>query len=219
MVYAPPTKTVQDVAVVVKRTFGDESGVQLVDSDILRWVNEAQTEINSKNKVLKKRASLPAVPGQSAYILPSTYRIRQIEGVHFDGSPIKPFTFSQAEQEILAFDPKLEQEGIPDSWYEWAGEITLWPKPNANKLITVYFTEEPEQLTDITDTLSLPDKYFIAIRDYVLAQAYEMDESMDVALRKQEQFGTSVLEMSEEERTSQNMTFQSITLVDYWDHY
>jgi hypothetical protein len=63
----------------------------------------------------------------------------------------------------------------------------------------------------------LPDKYFNAIRDYVLAQAYEMDESMDVALRKQEQFGSSVMEMSEEERTSQNMTFQSITLVDYWD--
>lgn len=218
MSYAPPTRTVSDVATVVKRIFGDESGVQLVDADIIRWVNEAQVEINSKNKVLKKRASLPAVVGQNAYILPSNYRIRQIEGVHFNGSPLKPYTFSQAEQDILAIDPQLEQEGIPDSWYEWAGEITLWPKPNSTDLITVYFTEEPVQLTQVSDTLSLPDKYFNAIRDYVLAQAYEMDESMDVALRKQEQFGNSVLEMSEEERTSQNMTFQTITLVDYLEY-
>lgn len=217
MSYSPPTQTVNDIASVVKRIFGDESGVQLVDSDIIRWVNEAQSEINSKNKVLKKRASISAVPQQSAYVLPSSFKVRQIEGVHYDGSPLKPLTFSQAEQDILAYDPKLEQEGIPDSWYEWAGEITLWPKPSADNQITVYFTEEPATLTALTDTLSLPDKYFNAIRDYVLAQAYEMDESMDVALRKQEQFGNSVLEMSEEERTSQNMTFQSITLVDAWD--
>lgn len=217
MSYSPPTQTVNDIASVVKRIFGDESGVQLVDTDIIRWVNEAQSEINSKNKVLKKRASISAVPQQSAYVLPSSFKIRQIEGVHYDGSPLKPLTFSQAEQDILAYDPKLEQEGIPDSWYEWAGEITLWPKPSSDLQITVYFTEEPATLTAVTDTLSLPDKYFNAIRDYVLAQAYEMDESMDVALRKQEQFGNSVLEMSEEERTSQNMTFQSITLVDAWD--
>lgn len=217
MSYGPPTQTVNDIASVVKRVFGDESGVQLVDTDIIRWVNEAQSEINSKNKVLKKRASISAVPGQSAYVLPSSFKVRQIEGVHYDGSPLKPLTFSQAEQDILAYDPKLEQEGIPDSWYEWAGEITLWPKPGADSQITVYFTEEPATLIAVTDTLSLPDKYFNAIRDYVLAQAYEMDESMDVALRKQEQFGNSVLEMSEEERTAQNMTFQSITLVDAWD--
>lgn len=215
MSYAPPTRTVSDIATVVKRTFGDESGVQLLDADIIRWVNEAQIEINSKNKVLKKRASIPAIEEQSTYILPSSYRIRQIESVHFNGSPLKPYTFAQAEQEILAIDPQLDQVDTPNSWYEWAGEITLWPKPNTTDSITVYFTEEPEQLTSTTDLLSLPDKYFNAIRDYVLAQAYEMDESMDVALRKQEQFGNNVLEMSEEERTSQNMTFQSITLVDY----
>lgn len=217
MSYGPPTQTVNDIASVVKRVFGDESGVQLTDTDIIRWVNEAQSEINSKNKVLKKRASITAVPQQSAYVLPSSFKVRQIEGVHYDGSPLKSLTFSQAEQDILAYDPKLEQEGIPDSWYEWAGEITLWPKPSAANQITVYFTEEPATLTSINDLLILPDKYFNPIRDYVLAQAYEMDESMDVALRKQEQFGNSVLEMSEEERTSQNMTFQSITLVDAWD--
>lgn len=218
MSYAPPTRTVADVATVVKRMFGDESGVQMTDTDIIRWVNEAQSEINSKNKVLKKRASLAATAGQGSYILPSNYRIRQIEGVHFNGSPLKPLTFAQAEQEIMMVDPKLDQIGVPDNWFEWAGEITLWPKPETTDMITVYFTEEPAQLTQTSDTLSLPDKYFNAIRDYVLSQAYEMDESMDVALRKQEQFGNSVLEMSEEERTAQNMTFQSITIIDAWDY-
>lgn len=218
MSYAPPTRTGADIALAVKRMFGDESGVQLVDADIIRWVNEAQVEINSKNKVLKKRASISAVPSQSAYILPSSYHIRQIESVHFDGRPLKSLTFAQAEQDIMAVDPKLTEIGTPDCWYEWAGEITLWPKPETDDQITVYFTEEPTPIVALTDTLSLPDKYFSSIRDYVLAQAYEMDESIDVALRKQEQFGNSVLEMSEEERTSQNMTFQAITLVDAWDH-
>ena len=43
------TKTVQDVLLSVKRQFGDESGVQVTDSDIVRWVDDAQREISMNN--------------------------------------------------------------------------------------------------------------------------------------------------------------------------
>ena len=41
------TKTVSDIATDVKRTFGDEAGVQVNDTDIARWINSAQIEIVS----------------------------------------------------------------------------------------------------------------------------------------------------------------------------
>ena len=53
MSYNNPTKTVGDVGAAVKRIFGDESGVQLVDNDIVVWTNEAQHAIADSTKVVK----------------------------------------------------------------------------------------------------------------------------------------------------------------------
>jgi hypothetical protein len=45
MTYSNPTKTVGQIYDYVKRAFGDESGVQLTNADIVRWINDAQNEI------------------------------------------------------------------------------------------------------------------------------------------------------------------------------
>ena len=42
MTYLPTTKTALDVANYVKRQFGDESGTQMTDADIWRWIDSAQ---------------------------------------------------------------------------------------------------------------------------------------------------------------------------------
>ncbi len=67
--------------------------------------------------------------------------------------------------------------GTPQLWYEWDGEFTFWPKPDAVKNITLYFTAYPDELTGITtQLLSVPDKFYNAVVDYVLMKCYEMDE-------------------------------------------
>ena len=53
------TLNIQDVANRVKRTFGDESGVQVTDDDIIRWVNDAQLEISRQNEDLLEAVGTP----------------------------------------------------------------------------------------------------------------------------------------------------------------
>ena len=70
MSYLNPTRTVPEVITAVERQFGDEAGVQLIESDIIRWINDAQDVIVAKNKVLKAKSTSPSVANQAAYTFP-----------------------------------------------------------------------------------------------------------------------------------------------------
>lgn len=213
MSYSPPTRLVSEVAIAVKRQFGDESGVQLEDPDILRWVNDAQDVIVAKNKILKAKSSTPAVAGQAAYTFPSD-NIHQVESIHFNNARIPNMSFAEAEEQIFSSDPQQISLGDPILWYEWAGTFTFWPAPNSTDNIDLYYTQRPTRVTTLGSTLSVPDKYYQDVVRYVLSQAYEMDEDMGNSQAKAAQFEASLNDMSEEERTAQNMTFNTITVYD-----
>jgi hypothetical protein len=71
MSYSSPTKTVGNVQSQVKRVFGDESGVQLTNDDITRWINEAQVDIAKQNQILQTTATMAVTGGTATYSLTS----------------------------------------------------------------------------------------------------------------------------------------------------
>lgn len=212
--YGPPTRKVVEVMNAVKRQFGDESGVQLEDTDLVRWITDAQDAINSDNKVLKTTGSISSVNGQATYTFPST-PILQVESLHYNGVRIPNLSFSQAEESLIGADTTAS--GDPEFWYEWGGSFTFWPIPNAVKSITLYYTASPTPVPanwDGNTLLSLPDDYFNDIVRFVLAQAYEMDEDWQASGAKVQQFKEGIAAKSEDARRAQDMTFGVITLVD-----
>jgi hypothetical protein len=67
---------VQDVANRVRRTFGDDGGVQVTDDDILRWVNDAQLQISTDNEeLLETVATADIIQGQADYSIPSDMNV------------------------------------------------------------------------------------------------------------------------------------------------
>lgn len=211
------TRTVQEVITAVQRQFGDESGVQLENSDVIRWINDAQDIIVAKNKVLKAKSTTPAVAGQASYTFPSD-NIYQIESIHYNGYRVPNMGFPEAEEQIFTADPLAVSLGDPVLWYEWAGTFTFWPAPNATHNIDLYYTQRPTHVTDTTDVLSVPDKYYQDVVRYCMQQAYEMDEDPANSQAKGQQFDASLNEKSEEERTSQNMTYDTITVYNEYDY-
>ena len=216
MSYSPPTRLVSEVMTAVKRQFGDESGVQLENADVIRWVNDAQDVIVAKNKVLKAKSTTAAVAGQAAYTFPSD-NIHQIESIHYDSNRIPNMSFPEAEEYIFSADPEQVAFGNPVLWYEWAGTFTFWPAPDDTKNIDLYYTKRPTRVTTGTNLLSLPDKYYQDVVRYCMQNAYEMDEDMANSQAKGQQFDASLNEKSEEERTAQNMTYDVITVIDNYD--
>lgn len=216
MSYGSKTRLVSEVITAVQRQFGDESGVQLENADIIRWINDAQDIIVAKNKVLKAKSTTPAVAGQAAYTFPSD-NIHQIESIHYNGYRVPNMSFPEAEEQIFRSDPAAVSVGEPLLWYEWAGTFTFWPAPSDTKNIDLYYTQRPTRVTASSNTLSVPDKYYQDVVRYCLQQAYEMDEDMQNSQAKGQQFDASLNEKSEEEHTAQNMTYSTITVYDDYE--
>jgi hypothetical protein len=215
MSYNNPTKTVADVANAVKRLFGDESGVQLVDNDIITWTNEAQQAIADSTKVLKSKATTSMVNGTNTYSLAAiSPKILQIESLLVNGRRIGNMSVAQAEETISTSDPLAEEVGFPAFWYEWAGEVTFWPKPNLDAEITIRYTAMPGIVSTLNDLLSLPDEFLSDVINFVLKRAYEMDENESMMNYKRQEFENSMLDLTDEERQAQNMTYETVTIYD-----
>ena len=210
MTLRPTTRTFATLSQNVKRIFGDEAGVQLNDVDIARWANDAQTEIVNSNKAIKGKATLPTVAGTATYTFPAV-KIQQIESLHYDNGRLENLPFAEAESWVISNDPAQTETGTPSFWYEWNGEITVWPKPDAVKNLTLYFTAYPDTLTgDTAQLLGLPDKFYNATTDYVLMQAYRMDEDQAAADSAEQRFRNALDAQMEDERQAQNMTYPII---------
>lgn len=215
MSYVSPTKTVQDVINNVTRVFGDEAGVQLSNNDIIRWINEAQREINRQNAVLQQVATTTLNAGQAEYTLSGiTPPIYEINSLLINGRRIGNISVSQAEESISLADPESEETGAPQFWYEWANTITFWPVPSTAGTIKIRYTAVPTDVASDGDTLTLPDEYFMDIINYVLKMAYEMDENPEMMQLKAGEFSQSLAERGEQYRNAQHMTYPTMTVYE-----
>jgi hypothetical protein len=212
------SKTGNDVANSVKRQFGDPDGRQIVDADILEWINQAQQEIITLNGILKQTAQRNIVSGQDTYEYDSE-RVQYIEAIHYDGVPLEPYTFQEAEAYILRYkwDSEMITQGTdvkPLIWYERAGVVYLYPKPaeNITNGLRMFFSEQPTELTALSSVLSTPDRYYPRILELVLARAYQLDENWEAAKYKQSEYFNGMETMANQENVAKTSTYSSVTV-------
>lgn len=210
---------VSDVERYLKRTFGDESQVQLTDEDIYRWINAAQREILVTNKILKKLASTNLVAGTSEYQFPSL-DILEVQAIHVDGTKMQFYSFQEAEDYIIENDPQRSATGSPSLWYEWAGVFYLYPTPSSDITdgIKIYYVDAPSKVSSLTDELSVPDSFFNRVVEYCLGQAYEMDENTSDSQYKMAQFAQGLDTMANQEVMTHADSYPRITVLpeDDW---
>lgn len=206
------THTGTDVASRVRTGFGDSSGAQLADSSILSWINDGQREIVNSNPILRATKITDVVAGQSDYSFPND-KVLSIEALYISGYPLTNLSPQAAREYIQAQDPaKLLNAERPDVWYERAGIITLFPVPNktvSNGLKLEYITN-PVSLSLLSSALSIPDRYFNELVNYVIAQALEMDENYDASNMKLRQFRDGLDRLSTKDTLSQDSQYTAI---------
>lgn len=204
--------TGNDVAFRVRSSFGDFSGAQLSDAAILSWINDAQREIVNSNTLLRATKVTNVVAGQQDYSFPED-KVLAIEAVYIEGYPIENVSPQAAREYILKLDPTLMLDSDrPEVWYERAGVITFYPVPN--KSITnglkLEYVKVPTNLSTLSSTLSIPDRYFNELVTYVIANALEADENYDAASYKLRQFRDGLDRLNLKDNLSQLDLYQSI---------
>lgn len=208
------TRTVGDVQTYVKRQFGDESGTQLTDSDIVRWINDAQLEIVTQIQPIKAEAKTDIVADQDKYDL-TGLNVYRIESIHYKGRKLENRSFSDAEAHIVR-SGSFKDAGEPLFWFMWADLVTLWPVPQEPEIggMTLYFSAAPSKVAVASDMLSLSDKHYQTICAYVMAEAFEMDEEFQQASERRQYFQARLSDVNEEEYTAQHATYGTVTYVE-----
>ena len=181
---------VAEIKTRVKRQFGDESAVQLTDADIVRWINDAQREIARTNdEVLETIATAGVTAGTLDYALPSD--LLRLRSVRFGNRKIEGLSLQEANDKIVNVEnPTAYQQGVPQYFWVYAGRINLYPVPSATDIddLKLYYTRLPADVAVDADVPELHLKYHLAIVQYVLQQAYEMDEDWAASGNKSSQF-------------------------------
>jgi hypothetical protein len=211
---AVTTKTLQNIFDRVTRQFGDESGSQITLADITAWTNSAITEVVRKNRILKAKSTTPSVAGQKDYTF-SGLNILNIEHLHYAGVPLRYMGFQEAQEYIAKYDPTQIQSDTPTLFYEWASVISLYPVPQlSGDDIDIYYVQYPAAISIVTDLLGVPDQYFDAILQYVLAQAYEQDDDWQGSAIKAQQSDASLNQLAQDPQTYVRGTYHTIMVME-----
>lgn len=206
------THTGQDIATRVRSSFGDTSGSQLADSNILLWINDGQREIVNSNPILRASKTTDLLIGQADYTFPSD-KVLLVEAIYIDGYPIDNVTPQAAREYIQKSDPTAATTAErPQIWYERAGVITFWPKPNKTieNGLKLEYIKNPTDLVSLASTVGVPDRYFNELVNYVIAQSLEMDENYDAANYKLGQFRNGLDRLFTKDSVSQDSLYPSV---------
>jgi hypothetical protein len=208
-----------DVKVRVKRQFGDESGVQVTDGDILRWVNDAQRDIVNQNEgILETVATADLVQGTGEYSFPpACFVIRSISvkmGTGLSYFKVKHVSFQEFDQNMDGWDGTTFAQSISQFWTSFSNLIKLFPVPNESVVggLKIYYQRHPTDVVNDSDVLDLPIQYHNAVVNTVLAQAYEMDEDWDSSGNKSQQATADITANREREKWDGEEFYPTITV-------
>jgi hypothetical protein len=186
--------TVTDVLTRVRRTFGDESSAQVTQSDVIRWINDAQREAVMQNEgLLQKVGNVSSVAGTTQYAIPTDlftlshlyYRESATSAYYI----MKWMSLKDFSEYVDGWDGSSFQ-GVPLIYtQETNTTFTVFPKPEASvangfKLI---YSRYATDVVDTASTIDLPDFLGTYVVNYCLMQAYEMDEDWESAEKKAQQ--------------------------------
>lgn len=185
------TLKVSDITTRVQRQFGDTELAQVLQSDVVNWINDAMREVAVQNDLLQVQGTAAAVANQSQYSLPAT--ILRLRRVAYQGYSLRPISIEEAD-ELIAGSSLTPANGyptgVPSHYWVYAGQINLFPAPAVagSNDITLYYTRQPVAVVNPADTPETPAQYDNRIVEYCLAQAWELDMNVTMSNMKNQQF-------------------------------
>jgi hypothetical protein len=211
---------VNTITTLVKRQFGDESGVQITDSDITTWINAAMRQIVLQNEGLLEVLSVSNLVGnQQEYDLP-------VDNLIFRGMHLRTNTGNWLRLQGLTwvdFNEKLDgaiedtsRSGDPAFYTLYGSKIIIYPIPAVTRTnaLKIFYSRAPIDVTTGLDIPELPVLYHDAIVKYCLQQAYEMDENPELAGIKATELNADLMQLRGRLSWPNQERYQTITVLD-----
>lgn len=215
----------EDIILQVKRTFGDESGVQVTDDDIIRWINLAQIELVMHNETLLQEVDIQdLVKDQQSYDFPENLLVLRTIRFKPDNSVgymhLKYYGLLDFDRKLENWDGTKSRMGNPAIYTTYNRQIFLYPVPSTNfpEGLKILYTRRPVPLTSSNDPIDLPEEYHPAVIKYCLAQANTQDEDYEAATLHMASVQSDIQRLSYREEKYAEESYPSITILpdDLW---
>lgn len=209
---------ITEIQARVKRSFGDESGVQIDDTDIFRWINDAQREIVKNNNGLLEKTALSTITKDvQDYPVPVDALLIQSMSIQWNGesgyTKIRGASFNQFNEFMDNWDGGTGR-GQPVTFTIYAGKILLFPIPDVTVLsaMKLFYTRKPVDVVLVGDAIDLPVEYHEAIVKYCLQQAFEMDEDWDAVGIKASEFSADLTLLKDRSDWKEQSVYPTMTI-------
>lgn len=159
----------------VKRDFGDESGAEITDADIVDWANEGQIHIVRKTKALAVHKETAVVSGQRNYLLPTDLIF--LDRVTYKGTSLEGLSQDQLD----TFEKSLDAStgtGVPSHYYVYGRDLFLYPSPNESLAggLDIFYIKSPTALAADVDVPEIPIYLHKELVTYCVMRAKGLDE-------------------------------------------
>lgn len=173
----------------VRTKFGDTSGAELTDTDLLSWINDGMTEIARRTQQPQATATTPTIVGTAAYSI-TTFAadVLRLRSVMLDGSVLSGLSIEEADTLLGDRERANVGRGTPGYFWVFADAINLWPIPSAAGTLKLSYVKRPAAVTVDGDTPGIPTHMHVDLVDYVVAQVLESTGDPDRADRRMSRF-------------------------------
>ena len=163
----------------VKRQFGDTSGAQITDEDIIDWINQGMVDIVRRTECLVSHRQASVVQNDPSYTLPPD--VLFIQRVTLDGNTLA--STSQQSIDYLGRDTDNAGAGTPYTYFLSGNVINLYPKPSVdgNDNLDIFYVRMPTEVAVDNDVPEIPLFMHEDIIRYCLARAKELDDDLEGA--------------------------------------
>lgn len=156
---------------------------------VKEWINMGQDDFVLRElwPFREKTSTISTVAGTQEYDLSTKFTDidqQNIIKVTIQGAAGRPLPYIAFNQ-LREMHPDLDAEsGIPSYYYIKAGQIGLWPVPNAVFTVAVDYYCVPTALDADDDTSIIPPAYRQALNAFALSREHDYDSDPDLAIKE-----------------------------------
>jgi hypothetical protein len=212
---------VSDIITRVKRSFGDESAVQIEDDDIIRWINDCQRETVMHNEsLLSAVTELDLTVDVNEYEFPEDLFILRSVRIKMSGDKsykaVEAVNLQQFDRMYDGWDGTKYGTGVPSVYTTYNNKIFIYPTPQGSSTdgLKLLYSKIPTEIVTSADGLSLPLEYHNSVVKYCMAQAHTLDEDYEAKAMHQAEFLGDVRALSYQKETFQQDTYPVITVLE-----
>ena len=155
----------------VKRQFGDEYGVIILDDDLYGWIHDCELDIIRSSGSNDSTITVAATSFPSS--VPDSVNIRRLS---IAGVAVNPT--SKEEIDLIALSD--EAKGGANYWYKYNKQIYLWPTDSSDaRQVKITYSKTPALMAGApaSNSFTVPEVYHEDIIKYCIGKAHNKNNN------------------------------------------